>query len=93
MLIDTAALAQLKATMRDLRLKRSDEISASMEPTMIAAGVPYSSNSKKTNVSETEICELKRGIGTVMRDVSNNAIATSKTKRASNCAKLTRAQA
>ena len=38
--IDTAALAQLKATIRGLRLKRSDESNASIDATMIAADAP-----------------------------------------------------
>jgi hypothetical protein len=73
-----------------LRLKRSDDIKASTAATMIAAGVPYRSNTRNTNVSETEICELRRGIGTVIRDVSINAIATSTAKRESTWARSIR---
>jgi hypothetical protein len=38
--IETAALAQLKATILRFRLKRSDDRNASTAPTMIAAGAP-----------------------------------------------------
>ena len=39
-------------------------------------------------MSETEICELKRGIGMVIRDVSSRATPTIRAKRESNWPKV-----
>jgi len=70
----------LNATINARRLKRNDDTNASSALMSTAAGPPESSRTRKTNVSETEICELKRGIGIVMRDVSSKAIATNTAK-------------
>src|SRR5688572_12202705 len=74
--------------MRSFLLNLTDDSAASIAPTVTAAAPPYSSNTRNTNVSETEICELKRGIGTVICEASSRAIATRMTKRESNWATL-----
>src|SRR5690606_18523624 len=67
---ETAIAAALnKMVTRRLQNRRA-ETNASVAASSTAASPPYRSKVKKINVSETEMCELRRGIGIVTRDAS-----------------------
>ena len=83
--MENAAEAQLNTAIIGRRLNRSDERKASRAPMITAACASIKQQDQKDERVGTEICELKRGIGMVIRDVRSRAIPTSRAKRESMC--------
>ena len=78
-----AITAELKVIVIAFLLKVKDEQKASAAASRIAASPPQSIMVKKMRVSETEICELRRGIGIERRDPRPSVIRASSRKRRS----------
>src|SRR6266403_1087671 len=85
-----AMTAELNVIVMTLRLKLKDEQKASAAAKRTAASPPYSSMVRKMSVSETEIWELRRGIGIERRDPNPSVITANNTKRRSKPTKETR---
>src|SRR5438270_13578672 len=85
-----AMTAELNIMVMAFRLKLNDEQKASAAAKRTAASPPYSSMERKMRVSETEIWELRRGIGIERRDPRPSVITTNNMKRRSKPAKETR---
>src|SRR6266576_1557968 len=85
-----AMTAELNVMVMAFRLKLKDEQNASAAAKRTAASPPYSSMVRKMRVSETEICELRRGIGIERREPSPSVIPINNMKRRSKPTRETR---
>src|SRR6187551_3822380 len=77
--VETAMVAALKNTVTFLLQNRHDETNASTAARRMANSPPYKSSTKKMKVSETAMCDLKRGILIVESAPTPSVRAASKT--------------
>ena len=75
-MVDKAHIAALKNTEIFLLQNRHDEVKASTAARTIATSPPKSISARKIKVSETEICEVKRGIWIEIREPNPSVKAT-----------------